>query len=1543
MGRIVIRWVVVVFVLGALGYLGFEAYRRSKPEYFWQQAEAAQAKGDRQAAQLHLRNLLARRGDHAQAHLRLAELLVQEARESSKIDSLRITDHAEALDHLLAASASQPDDLALQTRVLGELLAGGRLTNAVDVAARVAKLDPKNADAQYVAAWRVLNSGDRPGAVRELDKLDELEGKPTVRSLALRTAATDTAETQEAFQQVLEECVERMCGLTAANLESLRATERRLVRDALSLAVLRAPDSSTATARFRRVLAWLESLREASVAGVPQAGPAAELAVELSDRLAVQFPARDGAELDTRRELMQQAAVLVEAAIDAKAGTPHLYHWAARAAFSAGAEEKGLRLLAEGIKQGEAELASLQEQIDEDRRQSRTNRARQGQLAQRTREVLQLRELAARRLIALRRFTEAEKHIKPLLSEEASAGWGHLIAGVLAAEERRFQKALDHLLLARKMLGDNLHVHLALAHAYLNLGQWADALPHLSALHTDPATLDPEQRAWLANTLGGGAAIHVLEAQALLALDRWEAAQPHLAALKGTAQEPRGEQLRAAYYWTKGRTGDALNILRAAHSRHPHDLGVLVSLAATLVRLNQGAEAGRLIADFAAAHRDNLAAQLLLARWYAEQGQPDAALAWLDELATRFKDDPALDVLRAQLLLQQGKTAEALAIAERLKQQPETANIATVLGAQAALKEQNLGLAAEMLAAADPDTQRSGFLQLWRGELAAAQQDYEAAIASLASSLTTTPTQGQARARLLSSLLELARHKSPAAALERVDELRREHPREPVLLLARAELCTRLLRFDDVLKSLDDLEALDPHSPIGPFFKAQSWVSRNRPDRALEELARALKADPRHVPSLALAARLMLDAGRAAEALDYSVRALRENAQLVNMYLVQAAALGRLNRNAEARSVLEALIQSQPTMPLAYTTLADFYANAGETEQALATIARGRNALPDNLALAQTEIALLVRFDRLQDAQQAAAALAGDPPDASRAAAAARAFLAAGRQELAQEWAARALGAADEQQQPQIQWLLGDIHLNLGLAAEQQGHAEQAQAQFQQAAEAYAAAFAAAPRNYVVGNNLAWLQAVKFNRPQEALETANKVRESIAYGSMPVEFVDTLATIYLSLSQPDEARRVVNQALEIAPNDPKLLRLSSQLFLAAAEFARAREELGRLERLLPASAEPILLKAKAWLAEGRVDPAIAELERGLNINPRDLGIRALLAELYLARKRDSDALVQAGEALRIDARAWDVYLIQAEALWRTGQQDQALKVLHSLVKSQPNMATARVRLARRLADRGDAEGALAVLREGRTLLPANLDLLAAEVKLLAEQNRSAEALEQVTAFAGAEPTPQTCLGLGHAALGAGLLDAAAAWAQRALDQAPADQRVDAQLLLAEIAMRQGRQSNDASLLQTARRHYEQVLQDHPTHMVAGNNLAWLLAVDLNEPRGALELAMRVRGNLPVSRLPVNFIDTLGTVLRSNRRYNEARDLLEEAVGLFPTEALVRLQLGLTYAAIGNPEGAKAALETALQLGLPDDRALEARQALAKLKAQSESG
>lgn len=1543
LGRIVFRWVVVVLVLVALGYLGYEAYRRSQPAYYWQQAEAAIARKDRQAAILHLRNLLGRQAHHAQARLRLAELLVEEARESSKIESLRVTDHAEALDHLLAASAAEPEDLALQTRVLGDLLDGGRLAEAVDVAARVAKLDPKNADAQYIAAWRALNSGDRTGALRELDALDQLEPGPSVRSLALRTAATDTAETQDAFQQVLDACVQRMCGLTAANLEALRPIDRRLVREALGLAVLRAPDSATATQRFRHVLDWLASVREASVGGVAQAGPAAELAVELSDRLAVQFPPRAGSELDTRRELTEQAAKLVEAAIDAKAGTPHLYHWAARAAFTAGAEDKGLRLLSEGIKQGEAELAALRQQEDEARRQNRSDRARQNRLAQRTREVLQLRELAARRLIALRRFTEAEQHIKPLLAEEASAGWGHLIAGVLAAEERRFQQALDHLLLARKLLGDNLHVHLALAHVYLNLGQWAEALPHLDALHAEPANLDPEQRAWFANTLGSGSAVRLLQAQALLSLDRWDAAQPHLAALKDTPQEPRGEQLRAAYYWTKGRSGDALNILRAAHARHPHDLGVVVSLAATLVRSNQAAEAGRLITDFASAHADNLAAQLLLARWYAEQGQLDAALAWLDQLAPQFKDAAAIDVLRAQLLLQQGKSAEALVIAERLKQQPETAAAAAILGAQAALKEQDLKQAADLLAAADPDAQRSGFLQLWRGELAAAQQDYEGAITNLASSLTATPTQGQARVRLLSSLLELARQKSPETALARVDELRREHPREPVLLLARAELCTRLLRFDEALKSLDELEALDPHSPVGPFFKAQSWVSRNRADRALEELARALKSDPKHVPSLALAARLMLDTGRAAEALDFSVRALRENPQLVNMYLVQAMALQQQGRGADARGVLEALIKNQPTLPLAYTTLAEFYAAAGENQQALAAIARGRKALPDNLALAQTEISLLVRFNRLEEAQQAAAALAGDPPDAARTTAAARAFHVVGQQELAQEWAARALAIAPKEQQPQIQWLVGDIHLQRGLAAEQQGDTNQAKAEFQQAVDAYSAAFAAAPLNYVVGNNLAWLQAVKFHRPQEALETAHKVRESIAHGSMPPEFVDTLTTIYLSLGQPAEARRVITQALDLAPNDAKLLRLSAQLYLTAAEFAQARAEAAKLELVSPTSAEPILLKARAWLAEGRIEPAIAELERGVNVVPRDAPTRALLAELYLVRQRESDALVQAAEALRINPRAWDVYLTQAEALWRTGQQDQALDVLRALVNNQPRMATARVRLARRLADRGNADGALAVLREGRTLLPTDLDLLAMEVKLLAEQNRSAEALELLTAFAGAEPTPETCLGLARAALAAELLDASAAWAQRALDQAPPAERMSAHLVLGEVAMLQARKTGDASLLQTARRHYEQVLQDDPTHLVAGNNLAWLLAVELNEPRPALEVARRVRGHLPVSRLPVNFIDTLATVLRANRRHNEARDLLEEAVGLYPTEALVQLQLGLTYAEIDNPQGAKAALEKALQQGLPEDRAAEARSALANIKAQSESG
>ena len=204
LGRIIFRWVIVVLVLGALGFLGFQAYLRTQPSYYWQQAEAALAKGDRQAAILHLRNLLSRRGNDSQAHLRLADLLTQEARERSKVDTLRSPDVPEALDHLLAAAAAEPENLDLQQRILDELLDSGRLTSAVEVASRVSQLDPKNADAQYMAAWRALNGGDRAAALRELDKLDTLEPGPSVRSLALRTAATDAAETQDAFQQALE-------------------------------------------------------------------------------------------------------------------------------------------------------------------------------------------------------------------------------------------------------------------------------------------------------------------------------------------------------------------------------------------------------------------------------------------------------------------------------------------------------------------------------------------------------------------------------------------------------------------------------------------------------------------------------------------------------------------------------------------------------------------------------------------------------------------------------------------------------------------------------------------------------------------------------------------------------------------------------------------------------------------------------------------------------------------------------------------------------------------------------------------------------------------------------------------------------------------------------------------------------------------------------------------------------------------------------------------------------------------------------------------
>ncbi|MBP1635564.1 MAG: putative system TPR-repeat lipoprotein [Acidobacteria bacterium] len=149
----------------------------------------------------------------------------------------------------------------------------------------------------------------------------------------------------------------------------------------------------------------------------------------------------------------------------------------------------------------------------------------------------------------------------------------------------------------------------------------------------------------------------------------------------------------------------------------------------------------------------------------------------------------------------------------------------------------------------------------------------------------------------------------------------------------------------------------------------------------------------------------------------------------------------------------------------------------------------------------------------------------------------------------------------------------------------------------------------------------------------------------------------------------------------------------------------------------------------------------------------------------------------------------------------------------------------------------------------------------------------------------------------------------------------------AQTVLAELYQRAGEP-------QRAVERYRIVLAASPKDVASLNNLAYLLAVDLEQPDEALPYAERASTLAPGN---AEVVDTYGWIQHLLGRRQDAVTALAGAVRLAPANALIRLHAAVAYAAAGMVDAASRELAEAIRLdpGMADRE--EARALKSQLK------
>jgi tetratricopeptide (TPR) repeat protein len=293
-----------------------------------------------------------------------------------------------------------------------------------------------------------------------------------------------------------------------------------------------------------------------------------------------------------------------------------------------------------------------------------------------------------------------------------------------------------------------------------------------------------------------------------------------------------------------------------------------------------------------------------------------------------------------------------------------------------------------------------------------------------------------------------------------------------------------------------------------------------------------------------------------------------------------------------------------------------------------------------------------------------------------------------------------------------------------------------------------------------------------------AREAAGGDRELLA------EAYTGLGTVFRLEGNLDKAIRELRKAVAESKNDASAIAALGEA-LSADEKRSNQEAKRHLERLAEREGCP----AVAWLSLGRIalrdedaEAAIAYFARIPEDASDDLQIEALLgtgtAQLLLGEGEAAESFLRL--ALARDPLNSKALARLAEAIGFQERETEALEAYQRSLDVHPDLAVAKKALS--LAMRvGDVDRGVLLANQVLGLNAADADALTARGLQLASQNNAdaARATYEIAMESGG--SQETLLALTRLELDAGNGEQAIAWARRALQQEPADERARALL------------------------------------------------------------------------------------------------------------------------------------------------------------------
>jgi tetratricopeptide (TPR) repeat protein len=172
------------------------------------------------------------------------------------------------------------------------------------------------------------------------------------------------------------------------------------------------------------------------------------------------------------------------------------------------------------------------------------------------------------------------------------------------------------------------------------------------------------------------------------------------------------------------------------------------------------------------------------------------------------------------------------------------------------------------------------------------------------------------------------------------------------------------------------------------------------------------------------------------------------------------------------------------------------------------------------------------------------------------------------------------------------------------------------------------------------------------------------------------------------------AENAFSRALDLDPNLVEARILMVFIYLSRGEKRKARAEVARLAKQAPNEPAVYFVKGALHRLDGEYDRALRAFGKLARLDPAARVVASYnRARVFMYQHRHDDALLELEQGARVEPHHPLIRTFQAVVLGRSGQAEEAVRILREVLAEHPTMDGIRPLLAQQLIMRGDAEAA----------------------------------------------------------------------------------------------------------------------------------------------------------------------------------------------------------------------------------------------------------